>query len=224
MKSKNKSIITPIRKATEAERTEIAKWTIGISHFPEMDGKARAFFPTHSFEILRDHEESVYNIIVLESARDQAIKGLKTTEEYFKYFRQSWLNGELKKIDRISIIPSLTRNDLIQLEMYRDYINGELKKSAGKKKGTSNDLSNAAVALIAVHEGNIITRDKGGVYNHFIFYSKKKNRINVAISRRMIDNKIELFEKVIPYLSSSKKQTIIDEIDILKTALKNRPF
>lgn len=113
----------------DQSKKNIAKWTIGISHLPEMEGKARAFFPTHDFDIIKHHREYVYKkFIVWEFANDRVIKRVKTTDKDFKECRNDWLNDELKEIERIINIPGITRSDQIELKKYRDYVNEELNQ------------------------------------------------------------------------------------------------
>jgi hypothetical protein len=131
--------ITRIRKATEEELTALAalgpprkgqplfETTVGISHLPEMRGSARAFFPTHDFEVIKKYRESLYDTFIRpEFFRERTIKDLETTEKDFKDLRTDWLNDELKEIERISIIPQLSRSDFMELRKYRNYVISEL--------------------------------------------------------------------------------------------------
>lgn len=145
-------------------------WTIGITQLPEFNGKCRAFFPTHSFEIIKKHREYLYHTLVLvEFLNERKIKALNTTSNDTELLRCNWLNDELKEIDRISNIPGISRNDLIELEKYKDYVNTELNpkneitiKKASEKKQLLSIPTKASKEEILNFWFELLTNNKKG--------------------------------------------------------------
>ena len=111
------------------KKISLVKFTVGISHLPEMDGKAIAYFPTHNFDILKLHRENLfYKFIQPEFLKERKIKRVFTTYKDTCDLRTDWLNGELKEIERLNIIPGMSRSDLHELGKYREYVNNELTR------------------------------------------------------------------------------------------------
>lgn len=209
--------ITPIRKATAVELAAIGppplqvKWTVGISH---LEVNERAFFPTHSVDVIIKQRESVYQELLSNYNKDRAIKILKTSEKDLILFRQHWLNFELQEIDRLNKILGIT-SDLTELEKYHDYINIELQNVKPKKEGELRKL-----ALIAAHKVEPIGPEKSKLRQYYNFYLKRHNRISPEASKLKTTNKILLFESIIPDLSKELQSVVNDEIDILRKSLK----
>ena len=100
----------------------------------------------------------------------------------------------------------------------------------------SNKLPIREIALKLVYERKQISRTDCGkiivnygytsgdkLYNHFIYYSNRRNRIDAPnpITKRKFRNKIDLFEKVASLLEAPYKKQALDEIDILKSHFRN---
>lgn len=107
--------------------------------------------------------------------------------------------------------------------LFKDFYLHEDKRLQ-KKPFLKNELSLRAIALITVHKGEFITREKGKVYSYFTLYSNKPGRIAIEVTRKKTENKIKLFEKIIPYLPEAKQKTVIDEVNTLKAALEKETF
>jgi hypothetical protein len=155
----------------------IVTYTAGISKFPEMEGKARAFFPTHNFDVIKHHREYIYKkFIVWEFANERVIKRVKTTEEDFKECRISWLNSELKEIARLIDLPSMTRSDQVELKKYRKYVEFEKLDSdveaPGKEKKPCSSVTRArAFCVLLLQDAGMEPRNVG--QNELIKISKK---------------------------------------------------
>lgn len=91
-------------------------------------------------------------------------------------------------------------------------------KDVNGKKITANQL-----ALMMVYEGNtIVTREKHGndLYNKVMKWVKQSNRrADPDKTKLVLQNKIQLFESIIPFLTEENKQKANDEIKILKSHL-----
>lgn len=77
------------------------------------------------------------------------------------------------------------------------------------------------LALIAACKGDIITRDKGKVYLHFLHYSSPANRTGAEDTKKKSMNKVKLFEKIIPELSGSALATATENLKKLKENINN---
>lgn len=140
-KQSNKARITPGRKATEEELAGIkvpkegetyVQTVVGITHLPEHEGRGRSYFPTNDFEAIKKHREHLYHTFILEEfLNERRIKVLLTTSKDLEDLRRSWLNDELREIDRLMEIPQMSRSDRHELNKYRDYVQAELPPKAG---------------------------------------------------------------------------------------------
>jgi hypothetical protein len=111
---------------------------------------------------------------------------------------------------------------ILQLLVYEDMIK---KRESESKQGPMNKrLSLQEKALISVYEGELILRDEGKLYQHFLYYSPRTNRIGTDGSRKKTLNKITRIEKIIPLLSISAQKIAIDEVNTLKSALEKELF
>lgn len=139
--SKKAITITQVRKATEEELAALkpsptdkyhAEWVIGIDHLSEFGSKARAFFPTHNFEVTKKYREDLFNSFYKPKAlNERGIKGLRTTEKDLEDIRRLWLNDELKLVDKWMNIPHMSLSDRHELNKYQDYVQSELTPKAG---------------------------------------------------------------------------------------------
>jgi len=106
----------------------------------------------------------------------------------------------------------------LYLNWLRTFVKGSIRES-------EKELSLQEKALISFYEGDIITRDKGKLYQHYSHYSTTSTRIgtesdkygNFSLTRTL--NKIKRIEKIIPHLSESAQKTAIDEVKTLRAAL-----
>jgi hypothetical protein len=93
------------------------------------------------------------------------------------------------------------------------------------------------IALRYVYEEKAITKENSNeiaksfghnsghkLYLDFNFYSDKTNRKAKPETKKTMENKIELFEKVIEVLPDKYKQKAIDELKILTTAKENNNY
>jgi hypothetical protein len=125
-------------------------------------------------------------------------------------------------------IPEMTINEQSVIEEYKDYVKNELDQKKdnilGNKLPHQEKLSGQEIALIAYYEGKIIAPDKGKLYQHFLYYSKRDNRIGVEGTRKKTSNKIVRIKKVIPYLSFTAQKVANDEVNILISVLDKETF
>jgi len=92
-----------------------------------------------------------------------------------------------------------------------------------ENKVVHEELTLQEKALIAVFENEIITRDQGGLYNWYTYYSIRANRIGTGTEKKT-QNKITRFEKIIPYLSGPAQKAAVDELNTLKAAFDKDTF
>lgn len=236
--SKKIGTITLIGKPNEATEGDankpsrtgkvIVQTTIGITHLPELGGKAWAWLETHDFEAIKKHREYLYHTFILEEfLNERRIKVLLTTSKDLEDLRRSWLNDELREIDRLMEIPQMSRSDRHELSKYRDYVQSELtpKVEVGTTMATGQGKPTLKqIALRAYYNNEVIASGKGKVYQHFIHYSTQSNRIGVEPTERMTLNKIKLIESVIPDLIPSGQRKANDELRILKANLDREYF
>jgi hypothetical protein len=139
--SKKAITITPERKAPEEDLAAIkqppegepyVQTVVGITQLPELGGKARAWFPTHDFEVTKKHREYLFHTSILEEfLNERRIKILGTTSKDLEDLRRSWLNDEIREIEKLIEKPHISRSDRHELNKYRDYVQSELKAKAG---------------------------------------------------------------------------------------------
>ena len=232
--SKKAITITPVRKATEEELKGIKvpeegkpylRVVAGITHLPENEGKGRSWFPTHDFEVIKKHREHLfYTCIQPEFLNESRIMRLTTTSKDLEDLRRSWLNDELKEIDRLMNNPQVSRRNRIELNKYLDYVQSELStitEAIATDQIKQEGLSCGQVALIIAYEDKgIVTRDKGKLYAMYLKYRKPSLRMAEEDTKRKTRNKIDLIESIIPHLSQSAQQTANKELASLKTKLE----
>jgi hypothetical protein len=194
----------------QKEGNPAVSYTVGISHFPEMGAKARAFFPTHNFDIIKHHREYVYKkFIVWEFANERVIKRVKTNENDFKECRNNWLKSEIKEIDQLIELPSMTRSDQIELGKYRNYLINELDSKSEntrevhskKMKPCQSEMRARAFCILLLQQEGI----EPGVVG-------QKELINIANKR---------FPDPLPGQTNLSGKTIYQEIKIKGLSLTN---
>jgi hypothetical protein len=90
------------------------------------------------------------------------------------------------------------------------------------KKG---DITVKQLALKLAWENKIVTRKEHGndLYNKVTFWKNRQNRIaNPDGTDLVLQNKIKLFNSVIPLLDNELKPTAIDEVRILESYVINK--
>jgi len=96
-------------------------------------------------------------------------------------------------------------------------------KAPALKDTKSKNLTVNQRALIMVYEGNtLVTREKHGadLYNKVTNWVKSKTRTaDPDTTKLVLENKIKLFESIIPFLLEENKQKANDEIKTLKSHL-----
>lgn len=131
--------------------------------------------------------------------------------------------NKMDEIDIFSRIKDLPNVQFVGFEPVKD-LNSELTGNS--------ELTLEEIALIYVHNGEIVTRENcmekarvyghdGGakLYQHFTFYSKRINRRSKPKeeTQNTFKNKIERFEKVIPYITDENGiEQIMEDIRVLK--------
>ncbi|MBX3164194.1 MAG: hypothetical protein KF900_06900 [Bacteroidetes bacterium] len=129
-----------------------------------------------------------------------------------------------------------------EFEARKIYLENELKKletlsqtaAAPQQTQTVPQFIVNQIALIHVYNGIIITRENGKsiamqyahasgekLFQRYTFYSSRQNRTGQENTKKKTQNKINLIESVIPYLSEANKQRATDELNTLKTTLNN---
>ena len=81
---------------------------------------------------------------------------------------------------------------------------------------TKPETSDAELALLMFYRGETMENDRSNLYNKFIKYSSKTNRLGAELSGQKYKNKIELFEKVIEKLSGKQKIHAEEDLKVLK--------
>jgi hypothetical protein len=143
--SKKAITITPVRKATEEELAGIKvpqegetfiQTVVGITHLPEHEGKGRSWFPTHNFDVIKNHREHLfYKYEQPKFLNESRILMLPTTPKDLEDFRKNWLNKELKEIEKLIENPHLSRRSEIELNKYKTAVTDELE---GKRRITAS--------------------------------------------------------------------------------------
>lgn len=96
------------------------------------------------------------------------------------------------------------------------------------------EFSLKELALMFQYEGQKVTRKNAHIlakqkghnsgeklFQHFTKYSSRQNRIGIENTPKKTQNKIILFEKIIPFLSVKVRQRATDEMNTLKDAYNN---
>lgn len=199
--SKKAITITQVRKATEEELAALkpsptdkyhAEWVIGIDHLSEFGSKARAFFPTHNFEVTKKYREDLFNSFYKPKAlNERGIKGLRTTEKDLEDIRRLWLNDELKLVDKWMNIPHMSLSDRHELSKYQTAVNDEL---AGKGKITSP----AAKPVTEKKESPKQAKQIG--YQYFAFYQiiteKTPSMEPIRMPESSVDDKKDFAQRI----------------------------
>lgn len=100
-------------------------------------------------------------------------------------------------------------------------------------KNIESRLDTKKIALKLVYENISVTKENANdiikkygwtsgpkLYQQYNFYFKRLNRIaNPDKTKKVLENKIELFESVVDLVADDKKQQVIDECKILKSHL-----
>lgn len=99
------------------------------------------------------------------------------------------------------------------------------------KLPAQNKLEISQLAVILVYEGRTIDREKAKeevkkigyssgdkLYNKFNHYHKRANRIGVEATKKTTENKIELFESILPMLTEVARSKAVDELNTLKSS------
>lgn len=163
------------------------------------------------------------------------------TELYFIKEQKSILDSHLVKFKEVVMnLAEKDENKEEMLDLFRNRINTtdrikvfleqrkqELEKESRTvpafKTKNSRNLSNDQRALIMVYEGNtVVTREEHGndLYNKITKWAKSKTRTaDPDTTKLVLENKIERFESIIPFLMEENKQKAIDEIKTLKLHL-----
>jgi exonuclease VII small subunit len=164
------------------------------------------------------------------------------TELYFIKEQKAILDDNLKKFKEV--VMNLTEKDENQdeiLDLFRNRINTtdrikafleqrkqELEKELNLKVPAPKDIDSRNLtanqrALIMVYNDNtIVTRLEHGddLYNKFTKWVKSQTRTaDPDTTKLVLENKIKLFESIIPFLLEENKQKAIDEIKTLKLHL-----
>lgn len=92
------------------------------------------------------------------------------------------------------------------------------------RKFKSEGITNAELALIKVYEGEIIIKENTKLYQFWIKYSNKSNRIGTEVSDLKNKNKVKLFEKVIKNLDGDQKTQAEKDLRELKISIKDQGF
>jgi hypothetical protein len=120
---------------------------------------------------------------------------------------------EIEELHTKVLLKLTPTRDLATLEKH---FKGGTNKSLDKQK----EPVLRKMALIAVHRGDKIGSGKGKISQYFSFYSKRNNRISPELTKTKTINKINLFEEILPSLSEERQKVVNDEINLLRTALK----
>jgi hypothetical protein len=128
-----------------------------------------------------------------------------------------------------------TKENLIDVLKGYLYFLENYKVESDKKEviETENKLTINQIALKLVYENALLTREKSNeiiiqyghksgekLYQSFNFYQNRNNRTaNPDKSKKILENKIKLFERVIDLLGVNFKQKATDECNTLKTHL-----
>ncbi len=163
------------------------------------------------------------------------------TELYFVKEQKSILDSHLVKFKEVVMnLAEKDENKEEMLDLFRNRINTtdrikafleqrkqELEKASrtvpAPKTINSRNLSVDQRALIMVYEGNtMVTKEEHGadLYNKVTKWTKSKTRTaDPDKTKLVLENKIEKFESIIPFLMKENKQKAIDEIKTLKLHL-----
>ena len=130
-------------------------------------------------------------------------------------------------------------DELIKLhqQVFADFDKCQHSISDKKPEAIEQTLRIKQIALIHAYNGNKITRENAGtiagkygyttknsrLYQDYLAFIKSNERtaIPTAETKKTLSNKIELFESVLPHLSTKGLQLAKDEINILKSHLKH---
>ena len=114
-------------------------------------------------------------------------------------------------------------------ELKQEYLTGEPKAKP--------EFSLSEIALKYAYEGKAITEENSNeiaksfghnsghkLKQHFDFFNSPTDRKAKRETKKKMENKIELFEKVIKVLPEQYKQKALDELKILKTIKENNDY
>jgi hypothetical protein len=131
------------------------------------------------------------------------------------------------------------KNDevLVFCQIELEYLKSLPAEQPNKPEAIEQRLRLKQIALIHAYNGNKITRENAGtiagkygyttknsrLYQNYLAFIKSNERtaIPTAETKKTLNNKIELFESVLPHLSTKGLQLAKDEINILKSHLKH---
>lgn len=180
-----------------------------------------------------DHNEYTFINRELESFYDCFIEIEDIEELPFKFqFLKSFTDEELsealvsqREFKDFAIKSNLSSSMIIDfLETKKQ----ELEKESNIKVTDPKDIDSRSLtanqrALIMVYNGNtMVTRNEHGddLYNKVTKWVKSKTRTaDPDTTKLVLENKIKLFESIIPFLLEENRQKAIDEIKTLKLHL-----
>lgn len=164
------------------------------------------------------------------------------TELYFIKEQKAIVDNHLAKFKEVVMnlvdkdenkeeIMDLFRNRINTTDRIKEFLEKrkqELEKESNIKFSTPKDINSRGLtanqrALIMVYNDNtMVNRKEHGddLYNKVTKWIKSKTRTaDPDATKLVLENKIELFESIIPFLLEEKKQKAIDEIKTLKLHL-----
>lgn len=155
------------------------------------------------------------------------------------------LISENHRLKQENLLRNFNPNEMLYRQTLMDWLENEkqyfneitpLINAVIKNPETTHEskLTLRQIALIHVYEGKMITRESGkriaenhnhksgdGLYNYYTEYTSTANRKGNPETHRKLKNKIKLFESILSHLSNENKQRAIDELNILKSYLKD---
>ncbi|QIH39733.1 hypothetical protein G7A72_13335 [Flavobacterium sp. Sr18] len=164
----------------------------------------------------------------------------RVSETHFVYLEKLYFQGdETDEVDETELCIHATAKNFIKfisnritsLCLINEFLvqrKQELEKESNIKVPAPKDIDSRnltanQLALIMVYNGNtMVTRNEHGddLYNKVTKWVKSKTRTaDPDTTKLVLENKIKLFESIIPFLLEENRQKAIDEIKTLKLHL-----
>lgn len=225
----------------------IGEWVEWMTRNPKL---AEKYYPeiTQRLNDRIKSSEPYLTALIIQKLPDHFPNWKTEAEKYFGIKRTKMIQGYIDLIKVVLIqyeYPSEIEQKAVEsvraeLTEQLDYWEKKLKTLPPQKTETKADkLKVKQIALIHFYEGKQITRANAGDiaakygymaknsgeglfqdYNSYCSAANRKGKPTHCTPKRL-NNKIELFESVVNYLSDINKQRAIDEINILKTIYEN---